>query len=63
MSLIEKKLKKLQPGTRVKLTMKDENKSQFLGLVSDNDFGNSDIFQPPILRLFLCPFGFKIRMA
>ena len=41
MSLIEKKLKKLQPGTRVKLTMKDENKSQFLGLVSDNDFEES----------------------
>ena len=41
MSLIEKKLKKLQPGTRVKVTMKDENKSQYLGLVSDNDFEES----------------------
>ena len=41
MSLIEKKLKSLQPGIQVKLTMKDEDKSQFLGVVNDNDFEES----------------------
>ena len=41
MSLIEKKLRKLQPGTRVKLTIKDDAKSTYLGVINDNDFEES----------------------